>query len=48
MGVTWTCEVEEALEDVDVVNILRVQKERQSANLLPSMREYRALLRGDP
>jgi aspartate carbamoyltransferase catalytic subunit len=40
MGVTWTWRVEEALEDVDVVNILRVQKERQSANLLPSMREY--------
>ncbi len=40
MGVRWTWRVEEALEDVDVVNILRVQKERQSANLLPSMREY--------
>jgi aspartate carbamoyltransferase catalytic subunit len=25
---------------VDVVNILRIQKERQSANLLPSLREY--------
>jgi aspartate carbamoyltransferase catalytic subunit len=40
MGVTWTWKVEEALEDVDVVNILRIQKERQGANLLPSLREY--------
>ena len=40
MGVTWTWRVEEALEGVDVVNILRIQKERQSANLLPSLREY--------
>jgi aspartate carbamoyltransferase catalytic subunit len=40
MGVTWTWRVEEALEDVDVVNILRIQKERQGANLLPSLREY--------
>ena len=40
MGVTWTWRVEEALEGADVVNILRIQKERQSANLLPSLREY--------
>jgi aspartate carbamoyltransferase catalytic subunit len=40
MGVTWTWKVEEVLEDVDVVNILRIQKERQGANLLPSLREY--------
>jgi aspartate carbamoyltransferase catalytic subunit len=40
MGVTWTWKVEEALEGADVVNILRIQKERQTANLLPSMREY--------
>jgi aspartate carbamoyltransferase catalytic subunit len=40
MGVTWTWRVEEALEGVDVVNILRIQKERQNANLLPSLREY--------
>lgn len=40
MGVTWTWRVEEALEGVDVVNILRIQKERQGANLLPSLREY--------
>jgi len=40
MGVTWTWKVEEALEDVDVVNILRIQNERLGANLLPSLREY--------
>ncbi len=40
MGVRWTWRVEEALEDADVVNILRIQKERQAANLLPSLREY--------
>ena len=40
MRVTWTWRVEEALEGADVVNILRIQKERQTANLLPSLREY--------
>lgn len=40
MGVRWTWRVEEALEDVDVVNILRIQRERLDANLLPSLREY--------
>jgi len=40
MGVTWTWRVEEALEGADVVNVLRIQKERQNANLLPSLREY--------
>jgi aspartate carbamoyltransferase catalytic subunit len=40
MGVRWTWRVEEALEGADVVNILRIQRERQTANLLPSLREY--------
>ena len=40
MGVTWTWKVEEALEGADVVNVLRIQKERQEDNLLPSLREY--------
>jgi aspartate carbamoyltransferase catalytic subunit len=40
MGVTWTWKVDEALEGVDVVNVLRIQKERQESNLLPSLREY--------
>ncbi len=32
--------VEEALEGADVVNILRIQKERQQKGLFPSAREY--------
>jgi aspartate carbamoyltransferase catalytic subunit len=40
MGVeVFTC-IEEALEGADVVNVLRLQKERQTAGLLPSIREY--------
>ena len=46
MGVRWTWKVEEALEGVNVVNILRIQKERQTANLLPSMREDASYLGG--
>jgi len=40
MGVKWTWKVEEALEGADVVNVLRIQSERQESNLLPSLREY--------
>lgn len=40
MGVRWTWRVKEALEGADVVNILRIQRERLDANLLPSLREY--------
>lgn len=32
--------MEEALRDVDVVMMLRIQKERQDAGLFPSLREY--------
>ena len=32
--------IEEAIENADVLNILRVQLERQQANLFPSLREY--------
>ena len=32
--------VEEAIEDADVINVLRIQLERQQAGLFPSMREY--------
>jgi aspartate carbamoyltransferase catalytic subunit len=39
-GVTVASRVEEALEGVDVVNILRIQLERQRAGLYPSLREY--------
>ncbi len=39
-GVTVAKSVEEAIEGADVVNILRVQLERQRAGLYPSLREY--------
>lgn len=32
--------VEEAIENADVINVLRIQLERQKAGLFPSMREY--------
>lgn len=40
MGVEVSYRVEEALEDADVVMALRIQKERQSSGLFPSIREY--------
>lgn len=40
MGVEVFTRVEEALEGADVVNVLRLQKERQTSGLLPSLREY--------
>jgi len=40
MGIDVYTKIEEALEGADVVNVLRLQKERQSAGLLPSLREY--------
>jgi aspartate carbamoyltransferase catalytic subunit len=39
-GVTVAKSVEEAIEGADVVNILRIQLERQRGNLYPSLREY--------
>jgi aspartate carbamoyltransferase catalytic subunit len=39
-GVTVARNVEEAIEGSDVVNILRIQLERQRAGLYPSLREY--------
>ena len=39
-GVTVASRVEEAVEGADVVNILRIQLERQRAGLYPSLREY--------
>jgi aspartate carbamoyltransferase catalytic subunit len=35
--------VEEALEGADVVNVLRLQRERQQAHFFPSLREYNEL-----
>jgi len=39
-GVTVAKSVEEAMEGADVVNILRIQLERQGTGLYPSLREY--------
>lgn len=39
-GVAVYDDLDEALQGADVVNVLRIQKERQQAGLLPSLREY--------
>ncbi len=40
LGVKVTYDIKEAIEGADVINLLRIQTERQSQNLLPSIREY--------
>jgi aspartate carbamoyltransferase catalytic subunit len=40
MGVKVTHSLDEAIKGADVLNVLRVQLERQKQNLLPSIREY--------
>ncbi len=40
LGVKVYNHVEEAIANADVLNILRIQLERQEANLFPSLREY--------
>ena len=40
MNVRVTCDVEEAIEGSDVLNILRIQLERQDGSFFPSLREY--------
>ncbi len=40
LGVKVTYDIKEAIEGADVINLLRIQTERQSQNLLPSVREY--------
>jgi len=40
MGVKVFHNLDAALEGADVVNVLRIQKERQQGGLLPSLREY--------
>ena len=41
LGVKVTYNLDEALAFADVINVLRIQKERQGKGLIPSMREYR-------
>ncbi len=40
MGVIVTDNLKDGLKNADVVNVLRIQRERQKAGLLPSLREY--------
>ena len=42
-GIEIHYNLEEALKDADVINILRIQFERQTSGLLPSIREYKQL-----
>jgi aspartate carbamoyltransferase catalytic subunit len=41
LGVKVTYDLDEALAFADVINVLRIQKERQGNGLIPSLREYR-------
>jgi aspartate carbamoyltransferase catalytic subunit len=41
LGVRVTFDVDEAIREADVLMLLRIQHERQEANLVPSLREYR-------
>jgi aspartate carbamoyltransferase catalytic subunit len=43
LGVTVTNNMDEAMDKADVVMLLRLQLERQSSGLFPSVREYREL-----
>ncbi len=43
MGVKVYNNLDNALKEVDVVNILRIQMERQESGLFPSIREYREI-----
>ena len=43
MGCRVTWNLEEALRDADVVNLLRIQHERQRVTMFPSLGEYTAL-----
>ena len=40
MGVRVSYDIDEALEDADVVNVLRIQLERQHKGLFPTIEEY--------
>ncbi len=43
MGARVCCSLDEALEGADVINILRIQLERQQQGLFPGLREYAKL-----
>jgi aspartate carbamoyltransferase catalytic subunit len=42
MGITAHTRLEDAVQDADIIMMLRVQTERQNQNLFPSLREYSA------
>ena len=41
LGVSVTNNIDEAIKEADVLNVLRIQLERQEAKFFPSIREYR-------
>ncbi|HDL19110.1 MAG TPA: aspartate carbamoyltransferase catalytic subunit [Bacteroidetes bacterium] len=43
LGVRVYSDLDEAIKNADVINVLRIQLERQGKGLLPSLREYRNL-----
>ncbi len=43
LGVRICTNLKDAIRDADVINILRIQLERQQKNLFPSIREYKLL-----
>ncbi len=43
LGVEVTTDTDRALRDADIINVLRLQLERQKKGLFPSVREYHAL-----
>ncbi len=43
LGVEVTCAVDEAIADVDVIMMLRIQRERLAGTFFPSLREYSRL-----
>jgi aspartate carbamoyltransferase catalytic subunit len=43
MGVRVTHNVEEAIRDADIINLLRIQHERQRKSMFPSLNEYSSL-----
>jgi aspartate carbamoyltransferase catalytic subunit len=42
MGVNISYHLDEVLPEMDVINVLRIQKERMEAALIPSFREFRS------
>lgn len=43
MGVKVSCNLKEVIKEVDVVNLLRIQLEREKRSLFPTLREYSVL-----